>query len=255
MNRFLLNIKAELWKCRKTAAYWITLAAALFLPLALTVVYILRPGPHIKAQGAQPWIWHIKNVWEISAIFFLPMYVILVTSLVIQIEYRSNTWKQVYASPRSYADIFFSKFIVVQLLILSCMLLFNAMLIVGPYLPSIIHKGYKFTSTPIPWKLLLTLSGKLYLAILGMTALQYWLSLRFRNYIVPLGIGLTLLVTGIVIHNWEHISYYPYAYSMLTYFKFEKAQGFYRHEMFSLIWVAVVLGLGLFDTVKRKEHG
>lgn len=255
MNRFLLNIKAELWKCRRTAAYWITLAAAMILPLILLIVYITRPLAHIQAQGNQPWLWHIDNVWETTAIVFLPMYVILVTSLVVQIEYRSNTWKQVYASPRSYADIFFSKFVVLQLLIISCILLFNILLLIVPYIASVIHKGYKFTSTPIPWSWLFTISGKLYLSVLALSTLQYWLSLRIRNYIVPLALGLVLLVAGLIAHNWEYIAYHPYAYPLLTYLKLKKAPGIFQYEIYSAIWLAVVLGLGLLDTVKRKEHG
>ncbi|WP_315817522.1 hypothetical protein [Paraflavitalea speifideaquila] len=58
----------------------------------------------------------------------------------------------------------------------------------------------------------------MYVSILAVTVIQYWISLRLKNYIAPVGIGLALLITGLVVIQWEHIRYYPFAYTMLTYF-------------------------------------
>ena len=39
----------------------------------------------------------------------LPMGVILVTSLVAQVEVRNNAWKQVHSAPLPYATLFFQQ--------------------------------------------------------------------------------------------------------------------------------------------------
>ena len=62
-------------------------------------------------------------------------------------------------------------------------------------------------------------AGKMYLSILGITALQFAMSIRIRNFITPLAIGMALMIGGFMIRQWEHIAYYPYMHPMLVYFR------------------------------------
>lgn len=255
MATFLINTKTELWKTRKTAAYWITLIGAALIPLFLTIAYLSFPEEFVGDLGKKPWQNHIKNTWQAAAALFFPFYSIIVTSLVVQIEYRNNTWKQVYASPRTYADIFFSKLVIVHLMIISCLLLFNVFLVLSPVIANTFRSQYTFFDTPVPWAQMLSLMGKQYIAILGMTSIQYWMSLRLRNYIAPLGIGLALIILGIMILSWSKVIYYPYAYTAVTFFKFKGSNGLANHEIYSLVWFGVVLALAFWDTANRKERG
>lgn len=254
MASFIINTKAELWKCRKTAAYWLTLLASVIVPLLSWLMLVSKPAHFSNRLQSDVWRNYMNMSWQPAAAFFLPMYVILVISLVVQIEYRNNTWKQVYASPRSYADIFFSKFLVIHLLIIASILSFNLTLILTGYAANAIRGTYTFFDHAVPWKDMLIVSGKMYGSILAVTAFQYWLTLRLKNYIAPVGIGLALLITGIVIIQWEHIRYYPYVYTALTYFR-DLNRGNLSHQKFSYIWFAVILLLAFVDTVKRKERG
>lgn len=255
MATFIINTKTELWKCRKTAAYWITIIGAAFIPLFLMVAYIADPKEFMGDLGKNHWDGHIKHTWQAAAALFFPFYVTLVTSLVVQIEYRNNTWKQVYASPRSYADIFFSKFIIIQLLILGCILLFNAFVIGSALIANTFRSQYQFFDTAIPWQRFWSLSGRLYVAILAMTAIQYWISLRIKNYIAPLGIALALIIIGIIILGSDKVNYYPYAYTAVTFFKNKGSNGLAIHEVYSLMGFGIVLLLAFWDTSRRKERG
>jgi lantibiotic transport system permease protein len=255
MATFLINTKTELWKCRRTAAFWITIIGGAFIPLFLMVAYISFPKDFLGDLGNDPWGNHMKMNWQSAAALFFPFYTIIVTSLVVQIEYRNNTWKQVYASPRTYADIFFSKFVIIHLLILACFLLFDFFVIGTAFMANAIRPQYKFFDTAIPWEKLLSFTARQYIAILGMTSIQYWLSLRLRNYIAPLGIGLGLIIIGITMLGWEKVIYYPYAYTAVTFFKNKGSNGLATHEVYSLIWFAAVLVLAFLDTSKRKERG
>lgn len=255
MSTFLINTKTELWKCRKTAAYWITIIGSAFIPLFLMIAYISFPKDFMGDLGKTPWENHVKMNWQSAAALYFPFYVIIVTSLVVQIEYRNNTWKQVYASPRSYADIFFSKFCIVHLLIISSFVLFNLFILTGAVVANTFRSQYTFFDTAVPWEKLLQFTARQYIAVLGMTAIQYWLSLRLRNYIAPLGIGLALIIIGIVALGWGKIIYYPYAYSAVTFFKTKQSNGLANHEVYSIIWFVVILLLAFRDTVKRRERG
>lgn len=254
MTSFIINTKAELWKCRKTAAYWLTLLASVFVPIVSCLMLVFESEHFINKFRPDVWRSYVNMNWEPAAAFFLPMYVILVTSLVVQIEFRNNTWKQVYASPRSYADIFFSKFVVIHLLILASLIVFNLFLLLTGYIANMVVSGFTFFDSPIPWKEMLTISGKMYVSILAVTAIQYWISLRLKNFIAPIGIGLALMVTGLMIIQWGKIIYYPYAYTALTYFK-DLNKGRLVHLNYSWIWFAGIILLAFWDTVKRKERG
>lgn len=254
MASFIINTKVELWKCRKTAAYWLTLLAGVFVPGVSWLMLVSKPEHFMQKLKPDAWRIFMNMNWQPAAAFFLPMYVILVTSLVVQIEYRNNTWKQVYASPRSYADVFFSKFLVIHLLILASLLVFNLFMIVSGVAANMVVGGYSFFDTPIPWKEMLTITGKMYGSILAVTAIQYWISLRLKNYIAPVGIGLALLITALMVIEWEKIHFYPYAYTALTFFR-NLNKGDQTHQYYSYIWFVGVLLLAFWDTVKRKERG
>ncbi|HEX6432393.1 MAG TPA: ABC transporter permease [Niastella sp.] len=257
VTSFVLNTRAEFLKSKRTAAFWLTVVGAAFIPVINFISLVAQPDHFLRVFKGNPWLHIINNNWEVATIFLLPMYVILVTSLVVQIEYRNNTWKQVYTLPRTLADIFFSRFIVIHALILFCFILFSASIILASYAANLVQKQYTFFDHPVPWERMFLLIVKTYFSVLAMAAIQYWLSLRFRNFILSVGIGLGLLVTGLIIHSWEHLYYYPYMYPAISFMRnFEKIPSFVaKAQLFNVIWFVLVLLIGFFDFVKRKEKG
>jgi hypothetical protein len=217
-NQFLLNIQSEFLKCRHTAALWLTLMAAAFLPAINCLILVAKPTVFVAQFQQQPWISFLRMNWKNGASVILPVFVILLNNVIVQVEYKNNTWKQVYASPRKYADIFFSKFIIVQLFLLGFFLLFSLFIILSGYTISLLQKDYPFSSSAVPFRYLFILITRIYVAILGVSAIQYWLSVRFRNFIVPLGVGIGLWIAGLILMDWENIIYYPYMYSTLLFF-------------------------------------
>jgi hypothetical protein len=258
VTTFIINTKAEFLKSKRTAAFWLTVIGAAFVPIVTFIRLVARPdyfGPVLIKNN--PWQLIINDNWQAASFFLFPMYVILVTSLVVQIEYRNNTWKQVYASPRTLADIFFSRFIVIHSLIVFCLFLFNASIIITACAANLVHKQYTFFDHAIPWKTLFGLIAKIYFSILAITSIQYWLSLRFRNFIVPVGIGLALLITGFMINQWEQLYYYPYMYPVIAFWPtFQKNTAFvHKAQLFDAIWFVVILLIGFLDMVTRRQKG
>src|SRR5436190_527959 len=113
---FVLNTRSEFLKLRHTSAFWLTLLAAGFIPAINGIICIEKATDMIPKFSNTPWITFLRYNWKNTAAVILPFYVILLINLVLQLEYRNMTWKQVYASPRKYADIFFSKFVIIQIL-------------------------------------------------------------------------------------------------------------------------------------------
>jgi hypothetical protein len=255
MASFIINTRSELLKTRKTMAFWLTIAGSAFIPMVNLLMYLLNPNGVKERLKADPWGKYIKDSFQPAAAFLMPMYVILVISLLVQVEYRNNTWKQVYASPRSYADIFFSKFCIIHILILSCLILFNMFLVLSAWIPNIFYHNYSFFTSAVPWEKLLSLSSRLYVSVLAMAAIQYWLSLRIRNFIAPMGIGVALMIIGFMIFQWDKIIYYPYAYTGVTFFKDKTSEPMGIQGIYSFVWMGAILALSFWDTVTRREKG
>src|SRR5260221_1484084 len=122
---FPISLEAEILKTRRSAAFWLSVIGAGFTPAIFFLMYFFNPEVFTVRLKDQPWQSHFSNGWQSLSAFLLPMFIILICSLIPQIEYKNNTWKQVFASPQSLGNIFFSKFMTIHLMILFCFSLFN----------------------------------------------------------------------------------------------------------------------------------
>ncbi len=208
----------EFLKTKRTAAIWLLLLAAAFLPAINALVLINRPDVFVPRLRGSPWLILFYMVWKNGSALILPAFVILISSIIVQIEYKNNTWKQVYALPRKYTDIFFSKFVVVNVFVISFFILFTFFTIISGYVVNFFQNNYLFASHPFRFRAMLIVISRVYAGILGVVAIQYWLSMRFKNFIVPLSIGISLLIAGLILTDWEKIIYYPYMYSLHLFF-------------------------------------
>ncbi|HKZ67721.1 MAG TPA: ABC transporter permease, partial [Chitinophagaceae bacterium] len=114
---FIISTKAELIKTKRSASFWLSLIGSAVIPLIFFLVYVLEPKNASRFQ-VKPWELHFTQGWQAFAAFLLPMFVILICSLIPQIEFKNNTWKQVFASPQSVGNIFFSKYLSIIIMIL-----------------------------------------------------------------------------------------------------------------------------------------
>src|SRR5215218_617910 len=119
----LQSVRSEWLKQRRSFTSWLVIAGGAFIPALILAIRILRPAglPQIYAAAGfweRLWI----QCWESMSVFIMPLVIILCASLIAQIEYRNNTWKQVHATPQPLAAIFVAKllillFMVVELLV------------------------------------------------------------------------------------------------------------------------------------------
>lgn len=215
---FAPSLRMELAKTKRTAAFYLCLLMAVILPAIFLIDLLTDSGAPLRLQK-DPWDIYTLKGFEILGTMFLPLFVILVCTLVLQLEYRNNTWKQVFASPQLLWHVTLSKLLVLHLLALFFLLTFNVLmygvlLIAGAALPPL----HLFTHR-IDWSLFWRVNANSYLSIVGLLSIQFWLSLRIRNFIAPLGIGLGLLFAGTMLGfelQWQHANRFPHAFSMLV---------------------------------------
>ena len=120
-----LSLQSELLKTKRTSSFYLCILLAMLFP-ALYLFGMLSNGGQIANLVKDPWNLHLLEGWKALGFLVLPLFVILVSTLLPQIEYRNNTWKQLFASPQSLYNVFITKFIIIQLFILFFLLVFNA---------------------------------------------------------------------------------------------------------------------------------
>ena len=260
MNLVLINsFRSEWLKKRRSLASWLVVVGGLFTPGIVIAARLVR---HDRLQeiyaAANFWNSLWKSSWESMAIFFLPMGAILATSLMTQIEFKNNAWKQVHALPLSLATIYCSKLAVILVMMAQFLVIFDLGIYLSAVVPCWLIGGVPYPSTPIPYQYFLKESALFFCDSLPIVALQYLISLRFKNFLVPVGAGFVLWVGALSALPWKYGFLVPYSYCMIHYLEGAPAgkvadPAVNIHAMalgYFLLLTAV--GYGLFATKKEK---
>jgi hypothetical protein len=220
MNEFIRSLQSEWMKTRRTAASWLVVTGAFFIPLIMIIISAVKPDK-IPARYQSPVFWqnHFAASWQIMAFLLLPMGVILATSLITQIEYRNNTWKQLHATPQRFGVIFFAKLTVIILMMLQFFLLFNLGIYFSGIIPLLFSKAAQYPPQVFPFAFFLKANLNFFIDCLPIIAFQYLVSLQFKNFMVPLGTGIGLLVAATFAIQWKYGYIVPYTYAALNYFQ------------------------------------
>ena len=144
---------------------------------------------------------------------------ILAASLIGQLEFKNNAWKQVHVLPISLATIFFSKLLVVLVMMAQFFILFNIGIYLSAILPVLLWPGLAYPPAPIPYARFLGQDLLFFVDCLPIIAGQYLISLRFRHFLVPVGVGFMVWVGALASLSWKFGFAVPYTYPMLTYLK------------------------------------
>ena len=116
LSAFFNSVLSERIKLRRSLLGWLILCGGSFVPAIMLAVRFRRQQqlPSWHRLGIF-WERHWVESWESISIMILPLMVVLLTTLIIQVEYRNNTWKQVHVSPQTCGTIFSAKLAVVLL--------------------------------------------------------------------------------------------------------------------------------------------
>jgi hypothetical protein len=253
------SLDIEFRKTRHTFAFWLTVLGAAFIPVVMLLVYVFKPAAGYAPPGANGWDLFLGRSWSLVMGLFLPFYVVLMNSLVVNIEHRSNTWKYVFTQPLPRWTVWLGKILLIQILILTCFVLFVGLLLLVGYALSGVDARFGLQNQQPDWAVLGKLSLKAYVGTLALSGIHYWLSNRFKNLILPIGLALAgLVVSGLLLQgNWKYIDFFPYAYSILsiktTIMKGLPGTGLLaRHEWVSIGYFVGLSVLGYLDLRRRR---
>lgn len=205
----VISLRSESVKIKRSAAFYICFIVAAIVPLIL----FFDTNDDSKVVKQISWNKYFSMAQEVSNFIFLPLFIILISTLLMQIEYRNNTWKQVLTSPQKMIIVFLSKFIMLHLLIIVFIVSYLILLLAGSFItdslyPKLFKGEYNLQSV-------LLNNWNAYVSVFAITAIQFWLALRFKNFIAPLAIGFCLWIMGLLMLfalDWAWADRYPYSF-------------------------------------------
>ena len=250
---------AEWLKRKRSLTTWLVLGGAAFVPAIILLSRFRRIGA-LPALHRDPRFWDTLWVqaWESMALMILPWSVMLIVSLLTQIEDRDRGWKQLHAAPLTLPAIFVSKLVVSLTLVGLMLLAFTAAIYAAGVLPALVLRSVDLPTATFPLARFLRRDTVFLLDALPIVAVQYLLALRFRTFIAPLAIGMLLWILSIGTMSWQFNYLIPYSHAGLDYLVVEYQRRMPLPARPSAIAVAcfivfTIIGYGLFAT--RKDKG
>ena len=215
---FLHAFHSEWLKRKRSFASALVLGGSLFTPAIVAIVRLFHPGSLPALYAAAPfWANLWRACWESMAIFFLPLGAILATSLITQIEFKSNAWKQVHTLPLRTAVVFLAKLAVILVMLFQFLLLFSAGIYASGMLPWLLvpgvpHPRGTFFSLPLVRE-----NALYFVDCLPIVAAQYLMALRSQNVLIPIGIGFLAWVGALAAVSSKLAIWWPYSYPIIHY--------------------------------------
>lgn len=243
----LLSLRSELLKTRRTSAFYLAFISGTFGMLICLLDFLVDGVP--VDDKSRVFDVMMTDKFQVSAFLMFPLFIILVCTLLPQIEYRNNAWKQVLASPQSKGMVYAAKYLVAQLLLL--VFLFSDLLLMalGALILHVMEPALGVLNQPVDLAEMFRLRAIVYIALLPMCALQFCLGLRMKNFIAPIGIGIALWIIGSILVlelKADFARFFPYSYHTLGNFSDSQAAD-NSYLVFACGYAALFLSLGFLD--------
>jgi hypothetical protein len=249
-----ISLRSELLKTKRTAAFYFTLIGAAVVPFMILFSNISNGLPEEGKGKNDPINFIFSLSGEIMSICIFPMFVVLVCTLLPQIEYKNTTWKQVLTSPQTRLNVFISKFLNIQLLMLLFLVasfIFTWIVVVATHF--ILPKENILYHSFNPMKVLAD-DVHIYISVLAICAIQFLIGLRSRNFIVPIAIGIACWLAGtIMVFEYKSAAspYWPYSFHGIRLSEKFKPR-LTQVEWTSFGYSILVLVLGFLDFRRRR---
>lgn len=247
---YIYSLQSEWIKTKRSAASWLCIIGGFFIPLIYFIGF-LKDKSSINDYKFDIWQKLFNQSWQNMAAFLLPMGVILASSLITQIEYKNNTWKQLHATPQTYTNIFIAKFSVIILMTIKFFIFFNIGVILSGLIPCILFDNH-LPKENLPIMYFIKWNIKYFITCLPIIAIQYLISLQFKNFLVPIGIGLLGLVGSLIGLSWKYIFISPYSYCAMTIMQAKRGFNIFQ---FSTIYFILIMLISYYLYISKKEKG
>lgn len=245
--KYLISLKSELRKLRRSNVFWFCCIAGLFVPV-IRLIAGLVTGHHINEEGEPGWLVTVSSTFKNMGNFLLPMIVVLAASMITHLEEKNNSWKQLHASPQSYGVIFASKVTMVLLVVLTFLLFFTLCLCLAVTTTCLFLDG-QLPNESIPLMSILELVADYFWVTLPIVFFQFALSIFFKNFLASVGIGLLGLIGSLLALAWSYKWLLPFSYTINLSLGLPKPDEFHLYLSAHIL----LLGVGGFLIYRFKK--
>ena len=209
MRTVIRALWAEVLKLRRTLALRLAIVAPLAL-IALDGVVAYQRGPASFRGAGNVWYQTMHEVFYFSSIMMLPLFIALQATLVAEVEHGSAGWKHLYVLPIPRRAVYVAKQVAALALIgLSVGLLAAFTVPAGLVLQAL--KPEMGFEPLVPWGRLLAYVGGLFLSSWLMLALHTWVGVRWRGFVLPLGVGILGTFLALVVGDTGFGRVFPWS--------------------------------------------
>ncbi|WP_428328643.1 ABC transporter permease [Mucilaginibacter sp.] len=265
MKGFILSFRSEFYKTRKTMGFWSAVLLPLLLCLLLFIGFFSKSDRLLHIPAMVLWFQFAGAILGIMGLLLLPMLIIFIAYSVNNIEHRADTWKTLFSLPIPKFSVYAAKYFYALFLLFLCLTLFVLFTPGFGNLLSVLKPGLKFNEYSIA-SVLVQLYFKFFLASLGILSIQFLLSLLFRDFLKPMGIGFICTITGSILasNGWQYAYLFPYAHPMMAMKSLTQAKGnapsmpqltiemLTKETWVSLVVAIVVFIIGYFIVLKKS---
>lgn len=201
-------LRAEILKSKRSLALWMALLAPLAIEALDFVLYFQRG--YIRTDVENAWLWLGQSTLSYWSLLMLPLFIALETALLSNVEHANEGWKHLFALPTPRAATYAAKQILGMALsgFSTCSLL--GFTLINGLLLRALRPGIGLDS-PIPWGKLVTSALLVFLGSWLLISLHTWVAVRWKSFVVAMGIGIAMTVAGMVVVNWRWGRFYPWA--------------------------------------------
>ena len=210
---FFRSISAELVKLRYAPILWLCFFV-LFMVVGVVFAASYFDQGNIVQLGRNPWIRHMSAGLGIYSVMMLAPFVVMLIGTSVFVENHSKGWKYLYSTPRSRSHIFYAKLMAIFVIIIFVTLALLFLNILCAYLLDFILPEIEFRYHEMLLPEVLQDYLHVFISSLGIIGIQYFLSLRFKGFLIPMSFGILAFVVGIIIGSMNKplSLYYPYSY-------------------------------------------
>lgn len=214
-QQFGAAFKAETIKSKGTAAYWLTYLGPFFILLIFLLAFYFK-GHDLLPAKQDPWLPFICRIWNAASMVFLPMYLILLSSQLLNLEHKNSTWRLAYTLPYNKHVLFWSKLTMLFVLNLSAHLLTMMLTIGAGTLLAFIKPELGFTLSAIPWQQCAALLSKVLVCSFGILSIYYFICFEVKNQVKSMGMGIGLFIITTIVIQWKYAYLVPTFYPMVS---------------------------------------
>ena len=256
------SIQSEFIKLKYPPILWLTGFALVATLLIIFTAHSIDIHNAIRL-GINPWL-RINNTGQaIFAMFIGTPFIILFISALLFIEHQNWGFKQFYTLPRKRQGLVLYKLLAIFLwLILVLIVLIIGLVIVGVVL-NILYPEIGFNYHKVPLMSMFRSSTEYIISVLGILGIQFFLSIRFKGFLVSASFGILAYVIGFILSSVNNslALCFPYCYTMIAKENspFEissielKQYGFLNEvQLYSIIVFLVFVALSLYTERNRN---